>query len=88
LPSITGLALWLEAVDGVQKFGSMIKSPNGFPVQSPCLATLNWQAEIMLRIATEFSFTPGSRSRNFSYSKSRSMLIEAPEEERHELPRL
>jgi phage terminase small subunit len=29
----------------------------------------------MLRIATEFGFTPASRTRRFSYSKSNSMLI-------------
>src|ERR1022692_4544746 len=44
-------ALWIEAIEMVQKHGAMIKSPKGFPVQSPYLSTLNRQAEIMLRIA-------------------------------------
>jgi P27 family predicted phage terminase small subunit len=69
--------LWAEAMDALQKYGTMIKSPNGYPVQSPYLATLNRQAEGMMRLAGEFGFTPAARSRNFSYSKSKSMLLEA-----------
>jgi phage terminase small subunit len=41
----------------------MVKSPNGFPVQSPYVSIANRQAEIMMRIASEFGFTPASRSR-------------------------
>ena len=41
----------------------MIKSPSGYPVQSPYIAIANRQAEIMIRIASEFGFTPASRSR-------------------------
>jgi len=63
-------------MEGVQKFGTMIKSPNGYPTQSPYLATVNRQAEIMMRIASEFGFTPASRSRIFSYSQNKSMLLE------------
>src|SRR5947199_1944998 len=33
------------------------------PIQSPYLAIANRQAEIMMRIASEFGFTPASRSR-------------------------
>src|SRR5437763_1579692 len=56
-------ALWAEATEAIQKYGTMIKSPSGFPVQSPYLAIANRQAEIMMRIASEFGFTPASRSR-------------------------
>jgi len=73
-------ALWLEATEAVQKYGAMIKSPNGYPTQSPYLSTVNRQAEIMLRIASEFGFTPASRSRIFSYSKSNSLLLDAVNE--------
>lgn len=73
-------ALWLEATEAVQKYGAMIKSPNGYPTQSPYLSTVNRQAEIMLRIASEFGFTPASRSRIFSYSKSNSLLLDAEKE--------
>jgi len=73
-------ALWIEAIAAVQKFGAMIKSPNGYPTQSPYLATVNRQAEIMMRIASEFGFTPASRSRIFSYSQNKSMLLEIVDE--------
>lgn len=56
-------ALWAEATEAIHKYGAMIKSPNGYPVQSPYLAIANRQAEIMMRIASEFGFTPASRSR-------------------------
>ena len=56
-------ALWAEATEAIQKFGVMIKSPSGFPVQSPYLAIANRQTEIMMRIASEFGLTPASRSR-------------------------
>jgi P27 family predicted phage terminase small subunit len=56
-------ALWAEAMEQVQKYGTMVKSPTGYPIQSPYLAIVNRQAEIMLRVASEFGFTPASRSR-------------------------
>ena len=76
----TAYALWIEAIEMVQKHGAMIKSPKGFPIQSPYLSTVNRQAEIMLRIASEFGFTPANRSRIFSYSKSNSLLLDAVNE--------
>src|SRR5947208_15426702 len=56
-------ALWAEATEAIQKYRVMIKSPQGFPIQSPYLSIANHQAEIMMRIASEFGFTPASRSR-------------------------
>ena len=56
-------ALWAEATEAIQKYGVMIKSPSGYPVQSPYVSVANRQAEIMMRIASEFGFTPASRSR-------------------------
>jgi len=44
-------ALWAEANEAIQKYGMMIKSPSGFPVQSPYVAVANRQTEIMIRIA-------------------------------------
>jgi P27 family predicted phage terminase small subunit len=73
-------ALWIEGIEAVQKYGAMIKSPNGYPTQSPYLATVNRQAEIMMRIASEFGFTPASRSRIFSYSQNKSMLLDMMDE--------
>jgi P27 family predicted phage terminase small subunit len=73
-------AMWVDAMEGIRQYGTMMKSPNGFPVQSPYVAIVNRQAEIMMRIAAEFGFTPAARSRSFSYSKSESMLLQAPTE--------
>jgi P27 family predicted phage terminase small subunit len=56
-------AMWAEATEAIQKFGTMVKSPTGYPVQSPYVSIANRQAEIMIRIAAEFGFTPASRSR-------------------------
>lgn len=55
--------LWIEAIEAIQKYGTMVKSPSGYPIQSPYVSIANRQAEIMMRIASEFGFTPASRSR-------------------------
>jgi P27 family predicted phage terminase small subunit len=56
-------ALWAESTEAIQKYGAMVKSPTGYPIQSPYVSIANRQAEIMMRIASEFGFTPASRSR-------------------------
>ena len=56
-------ALWLEAVRSLNRYGTMVKSPNGSPMQSPYLAVANKQVDIMVRIAAEFGMTPSSRTR-------------------------
>jgi P27 family predicted phage terminase small subunit len=56
-------ALWAEAMVQIQKYGTMVKSPTGYPMQSPYLGLANRQAELMMRIASEFGFTLASRSR-------------------------
>jgi P27 family predicted phage terminase small subunit len=56
-------AFWADALQQIQKYGTMVKSPSGYPIQSPYLAIANRQAEIMIRAASEFGFTPASRSR-------------------------
>ena len=47
----------------IQKYGTMVKSPTGYPTQSPYLGIANRQAELVMRIASEFGFAPASRSR-------------------------
>jgi P27 family predicted phage terminase small subunit len=59
----------------------MVKSPNGCPVQSPYIAIANRQAEIMLRIASEFGFTPASRSRIATPSAADPSLFDILEDE-------
>lgn len=56
-------ALWSEAITAIRQYGTMVKSPSGYPMQSPYVAIANKQAELMMRIASEFGFTPASRSR-------------------------
>ena len=63
-------ALWAEATEAIQKYGVTIKLPSGYPVQSPYVSLANRQAEIMMRIASEFGFTPASRSRISTHPKS------------------
>ncbi len=73
-------AQYFEAMEEVQKYGSMIKSPNGYPVQSPYLAVANRHADTMIRIASEFGFTPASRSRIFSFKLKNSLLLDGVDE--------
>jgi P27 family predicted phage terminase small subunit len=73
-------ALWAESMEAIQKYGSMIKSPSGFPVQSPYLAIANRQTEIMMRIASEFGFTPASRSRISTSTPVEPSLLDLMEE--------
>jgi len=56
-------ARWVEAEEQVGKFGTVIKSPNGFPVQSPYLPIANRAMEQMMRLLVEFGMSPSSRSR-------------------------
>jgi P27 family predicted phage terminase small subunit len=74
-------ALWAEANEALQKYGVMIKSPQGFPIQSPYLSVANRQAEIMMRIASEFGFTPASRSRIATPPEKKPSLFDLFEDE-------
>lgn len=52
---------WREASAYVNRYGMVMKGPNGF-YQSPYLSVVNKQATIMGKIASEFGFTPSSRT--------------------------
>jgi P27 family predicted phage terminase small subunit len=56
-------ARWVFASDHIRKFGLIMKSPGGFPIQSPYLAILNKAIEQMRTFIVEFGMTPSSRSR-------------------------
>jgi P27 family predicted phage terminase small subunit len=73
--------LWIEAVEAIGKYGSMVKSPSGYPIQSPYVAIANRQAELMLRIAAEFGFTPASRGRISTPAQKQASLFDVLEEE-------
>jgi P27 family predicted phage terminase small subunit len=74
-------AMWAEATEAIQKFGTMVKSPSGYPQQSPYVAVANRQAEIMMRIASEFGFTPASRSRITTPPKDERTLFDIVDDE-------
>jgi P27 family predicted phage terminase small subunit len=81
----TACALAMEAAEMVHKHGAMIKSPNGFPMQSPYLSHLNQQVATMMKIASEFGFTPASRSRIFSWDQKNSLVIENVQSDNNDL---
>jgi phage terminase small subunit len=58
----------------------MVKSPRRYPMQSPDIAIANRQAEIMMRIASEFGFTPASRSRIYMPQQDEPSLLDDPPE--------
>ena len=56
---------WVEGIQLLEEYGTMIKTPKGYPQQSPYLSIVNREAETMMRIAGEFGFTPASRAKVF-----------------------
>src|SRR3954467_6785213 len=54
---------WIEAVIAIQTYGAVMKSPSGYPMQSPYVSIAMKNADTMARIASEFGFTPASRNR-------------------------
>jgi len=56
-------ARWVEAEANLSRFGVVIKSPSGFPIQSPYLAIANKAMEQMAKLLVEFGMSPSSRTR-------------------------
>lgn len=54
---------WVEAEESLRKYGVVVKSPNGYPMQSPFLAIANKAIEQMKGFLIEFGMTPASRTR-------------------------
>jgi P27 family predicted phage terminase small subunit len=55
---------WVKAEQQVQKYGTIVKSPEKqFPMKSPYLTVADQALETMLKVAVEFGLTPSSRSR-------------------------
>lgn len=75
-------ALWIEAVENMRKYGTVMKSQSGYPVQSPYLSIAVRQVDTMLRIATEFGFTPASRGQRSMIAKADSGLLENDDPDR------
>ncbi len=54
---------WVEAEQALRKHGVLVKSPSGYPMQSPYLAIANKAMEQMRALLTEFGMSPSSRAR-------------------------
>ena len=54
---------WIEANQKIREHGMLIKSPQGFPMQSPYLPIANKAMEQMVRLMGEMGMTPASRVR-------------------------
>ena len=57
----------------------VMKSPSGYPVQSPYLSIATRQVDTMLRIATEFGFTPARRGQRSMIARGDANLLESEE---------
>jgi P27 family predicted phage terminase small subunit len=73
-------SIWSEAVENLKRFGTVIKSPSGYPVQSPYLSIANQQVDIMLRIAAQFGFTPASRGQKVRFPRGDTELLDGDED--------
>jgi P27 family predicted phage terminase small subunit len=56
-------ARWTWANAQIQKHGVLVKTPNGFPTQSPLLQIANKAFEQMRVMLAEFGMTPSARTR-------------------------
>jgi P27 family predicted phage terminase small subunit len=54
---------WVEAEENLVKYGTVIKSPSGFPMPSPYLAIANKAMAQMTRVLVEFGMSPSARTR-------------------------
>ena len=56
-------AKWADANQKIQEHGPLIKSPQGFPMQSPYLQIANKAFDQMKAMLVEFGMTPSSRTK-------------------------
>jgi P27 family predicted phage terminase small subunit len=54
---------WVTATETLKTYGPVMKSPSGYPVQSPYVSIAAKHADTVIRLATEFGLTPASRKR-------------------------
>jgi P27 family predicted phage terminase small subunit len=59
----TAYADWMSANKALQEFGVVLKSPTGYPVQSPYVSIAGKLADTVIRLCSEFGMTPDSRKR-------------------------
>jgi P27 family predicted phage terminase small subunit len=56
-------SLYIEAMQALRRFGTVVKSPNGMPMASPYWTQARQAEESMRAAAREFGLTPSSRTR-------------------------
>jgi len=56
-------ARWSDANNHIKEIGPLVKSPQGFPMQSPYLQIANKSFDQMKSLLVEFGMTPSSRTR-------------------------
>jgi P27 family predicted phage terminase small subunit len=54
---------WIEAISAIQQYGAVVKSPSGYPIQSPYVGIANKAGEQVRLMLSEFGMTPSSRTR-------------------------
>ena len=59
----TAYGRWIEAEEALKTYGVMIKSPSGFPIQSPYLSIAKKAMEQMRSLLSEFGMSPATRTR-------------------------
>ena len=74
----TAFADWLAAKEALQTCGAVIKSPSGYPVQSPYVAIAAKNLDTIVRLGVEFGLTPASRRRLPSPANGNSWMDEFP----------
>ena len=78
---------WVNAESSLRQFGTVIKAPSGFPVQSPYMAIANKAMDQMLRLMSEFGLTPAARVRIPSTRKDTKTQRKITKHENEEDPR-
>lgn len=68
---VRATCMYREAAKKVAQYGAVIKSPSGYPIQSPYVSIMNKQADLALRISDALGFTLASRQRVKTSGKSK-----------------
>jgi P27 family predicted phage terminase small subunit len=67
---------WSEALDALRSHGTLVKSPSGYPMQSPYVAIANKAFEQWSRMLAEFGMSPSSRSRVSAAAQAPTLTVE------------
>ncbi len=69
---------WVEAEERMRQTPLLIRTPSGYPQQSPWLSIANKQLELMAKFMAELGMTPSSRSRVNLGSDPRMAISDTP----------